>query len=397
VFDYIVTRNNPAGGCHLRILRGLCLEHEFTVFAAEFENPNPSRIRWIKVPVIRRPMPLLFITFHICAPIFYWIDRLSHGKRFDLVQVDGCCLLFGDLSYSHFCNKTYMKYHWKETKTRGLRGIATALTHWLHVLAEPVMFRKAKQIVAPSRGLAREISVEFPTAASKVQIIHNAVEVGRMRAAEDFDRDEERRKLGIAPTDLAIVFVSLGHFERKGLPQLLEALTQIDASHVKLIVVGGMPYLLSEYEKIVEQMDLSSRVRFLGMKDDVRPYLWCADLFALPSFYEVFPLVALEAAAAGLPLLVSPLNGVEEFLVDGENGFVVAPTSTEIARGIERCQSLSPKTRKAMGVAAQRSVSSYTGDAFIQHWRMLYSADGFRLHNSESGRPQNVGVGHRYE
>jgi hypothetical protein len=44
VFDYKVVPTNPIGSCHLRMLQGLCREHEFTVFAVEFENSCPERI-----------------------------------------------------------------------------------------------------------------------------------------------------------------------------------------------------------------------------------------------------------------------------------------------------------------------------------------------------------------
>lgn len=43
IFDYMVTRNNPAGSCNRRIVEELCNEHNFTVFAVDFENPNPKR------------------------------------------------------------------------------------------------------------------------------------------------------------------------------------------------------------------------------------------------------------------------------------------------------------------------------------------------------------------
>ena len=43
IFDYKITRNNPIGSCHLAMLRALAAEHDFTVFAVEFENPFPEK------------------------------------------------------------------------------------------------------------------------------------------------------------------------------------------------------------------------------------------------------------------------------------------------------------------------------------------------------------------
>jgi UDP-glucose:(heptosyl)LPS alpha-1,3-glucosyltransferase len=241
------------------------------------------------------------------------------------------------------------------------------------MLVEPWIFRRVREIVAPSKGLVTELSTEYRGTQSKIHMVHNPVDSGRMACPTGFDRECVRRQLGVGPDDLNIVFVSLGHFERKGLPQLLQALAFLDSPGLKLTVVGGRPGLVSEYRQQVIHMDLEAQVVLLGTKEDVRPYLWSADLFALPSHYEVFPLVALEAAAAGLPLLVTPLNGVEEFLVDGENGILVDATSRGLAEGIARFKALSAERRKAMGRNAKQSVQRYSVEDFVNRWREIYA------------------------
>src|SRR6202012_3767851 len=100
----------------------------------------------------------------------------------------------------------------------------------------------------------------------------------------------------------------------------------ITDKRLKLLIVGGREERIRPYKDLSEKFAITDRVVFAGMQKDVRPFLWSSDAFTLPSSYEVFPLVALEAAAACLPLLVTPLNGVEEFLVNGENGILVQQT-----------------------------------------------------------------------
>ena len=96
-------------------------------------------------------------------------------------------------------------------------------------------------------------------------------------------------------------------------------------------------------------------------------------MFALPSHYEVFPLVVLEAAAAGLPLLVTPLNGVEEFFRDGENGFLVEKQDAlSLSDGLRRLLKLLPNERVAMGRAAQSSVRQYDPTSFASAWTLVY-------------------------
>jgi glycosyltransferase involved in cell wall biosynthesis len=375
LFDYIVTSNNAIGKCNLLILESLCWEHEFTVFAVRFENPCPSRIRWVRIPSPTRPQALLFVMYHFLAPIFYWYYQIRNGCRFSLIQLSGCNLAFGHLTYAHFCNRAYLKYHWKQSRPRGARGLATWTAHWLHALVEPIVFRRARLIVAASKGLAVELSNEYPNVKNRIRILPNSINLTHMKPPPDFDRELFRKGLGLGENDLAIVFVGLGHFERKGLPQLLEALKIANRSGLKLTVVGGMPDLISAYRQRTQQIGLSESVRFVGMQADVRPYLWSADLFALPSFYEVFPLVALEAAAAGLPLLVTRVSGVEEFMVDEQGGLVVERNREDVARGIIRFASLTPETREGMGREARRSVEQFSPESFATHWREMYSSE----------------------
>jgi glycosyltransferase involved in cell wall biosynthesis len=372
--DYKVVSNNPIGSCHRRLLAGLCREYEFTVFAVEFENPCPERIRFVRVPVPTRPLALLFVAYHLVAPIVYWLHRLRTGARFDLVQMVESNLSFGRVSYVHFCHRAYLRRHWKAVGARGLRGWLRRLDHWLHALMEPWVYRRVKHLVVPSQGLKRELEETYPFVQGKVTVIPNPVDLERMRPPEGFAREDFRRAHGVGPEEVVLVFVALGHFERKGLPLVLEALKELKSSPVRLWVVGGEADLVRVWRKRVEEMGLGERVSFFGMQQEVRPFLWAADVFVFPSAYEVFPLVSLEAAAAGLPLIVTPLYGVEEFMRDGETGFVVERSVKGVAEGLRRFISLSPESRRRMGEHAREAVAPYGVEPFVEAWRGFYGA-----------------------
>src|SRR5262245_18628434 len=156
IFDYQVVATNPIGSCHLRMLRGLCLEFNFTVYAVEFDNPDPQRIRWVRVPAIKRPLALIFLCYHLLAPLCYLVDRFRNGMRFDAIQMFESNLSFGDTSYSHFCHRAYLREQWPRMKANGLRGWLRWFDHWLHALVEPYLYHRVGKIVVPSQGLARE-------------------------------------------------------------------------------------------------------------------------------------------------------------------------------------------------------------------------------------------------
>ncbi|MFZ0594135.1 MAG: glycosyltransferase family 4 protein [Bryobacteraceae bacterium] len=373
MFDYRVARTNPTGGCHLRLLRGLAHEHQFTVFSVEFENPCPERIEWVRIPVPMRPLALLFVAFHVIAPVFYLLYRLRTGARFDLVQMVESNLSFGDVSYAHFCHTAYLKDHWKEAGMRGLRGVLRRLDHTLHATMERFAFRRAHKILVPSRGLAKELSFAFPFASEKIEVIPNAVDVERLKRPASFDRDSIRVRYGFGTTDVVFLFAALGQFERKGLPLLLEALKELDCERAKLVVVGGERGLVAAYQERVARLGLERAVVFTGMQADLRPYLWAADAFVFPSSYETFSLVAYEAAAAGLPLIAPPLNGIEELIRDGENGFVVSRTRENVKAALRRFMELPETSRGAMGERAARAAAEYNPMQFEQRWRVFYN------------------------
>jgi glycosyltransferase involved in cell wall biosynthesis len=373
IFDYLIKPTNPIGGCHWRMLRALCQEHEFTVFAAEFENPCPQRIHYVRVPAIKRPLALLFVTFHLLAPIWYLAYRLRHRVRFDRLQMVESNLWFGDTSYCQFCHRSFLRNYRDRLGGTGLRSRLRLLDHWLHAKMEPWVFGRVKRIVVPSEGLAAELKAEYPFVAGKIVILPNPVELERMKVPADFDRAGFRTSLGVGADDLLLLFVALGHFERKGLPQLLDAMASLQLPRLKLCVVGGQPDLIESYRRKCQAMKLEGQVIFAGMQRDVRPYLWSAEGFVLPSYYETFSLVTFEAAAAGVPLVVSRLHGVEEFLVDGKNGYLIDPTPEGIRGGMQRLVESSRSDRGRIGAAAALSVRPYGLDTFVEQWKAFYA------------------------
>jgi glycosyltransferase involved in cell wall biosynthesis len=263
----------------------------------------------------------------------------------------------------------YLKHHWSKSGARGLRGWFRWLDHQLHAWMESFTYPRASQVVVPSRGLARELKAEFPYIENKLTVLPNPISLDRLQMPADFDRWAFRHSMGIGDHDLVALFVALGQFERKGLPLLLQALATPGMEQVTLIVVGGEPDLIARYG---EKYQLGARAKFVGMQSDVRPYLWSSDVFVFPSLYETFSLVTYEAAASGLPVVVSQLYGVEDLLVDGDNGFLIETTVAGVRRGLERVLGLTQADRHAMGQRARQAASACSEEHFVDAWRAFY-------------------------
>jgi glycosyltransferase involved in cell wall biosynthesis len=373
IFDYQVRPDSAQGGCHLRMLRGLCEKYDFTVFAVEFDNPAPNRIQFVRIPAPLRPTILLSIAFHLLAPIYYFIYRLKHRVRFDLVERMEVFTILGSIAYVHFCHRTYVTKYLKHSRQPGLRGILLSIDHASRAyLLEPLLYRTARKLVVPSQGLARELIAAYPFSNNKIRVLPNCVDYDRLSSPpENFDRPSFRHSLRFTASDIVLVFVALGQFERKGLPLLIDAIAKTCNPNVKLLVVGGSEHWTREYGTRAEALKIRGSVRFVGMQCDVAPYLWAADAFCVPSLYETFLLVGIESAAAGLPLLVPRLNGVEDYLAHGENGFLIERDVDSISAAIEQLVSIGLEGCRRLGSAAQAAAQRYTVQAFVAGWDEL--------------------------
>lgn len=372
IFDYRLVPTNAIGNASRRVVKGLRDRYSFTVFGLEFENPEPQPVRWVPAPVPRRPLFVLFIAYSLWAYFALWREQRRQGFRFDIVQSMESNTLIGDILGIGFCHRAYLRDHWATSRPTGLRGLARWLDHALHSLTEPMAYRRAHTLVVPASGVERELlSTYGDLVQGKIVVIPYAVDVLKMVRPAEYDRAAQRASLNVAPDDLLMVFTALGHFERKGLPLLLEAMAFVNNPRLKLVVVGGLPGLVALYKGRAAALGLASQVIFAGHQRDIRPFIWSADLFAFPSAYETFSLASFEAAAAGVPLLVTRLHGVEDLLVDGENGWLVTRDASDIAAKIKLALA-DPLRLKAMGLEAAERASGYDEARSVSGWAALY-------------------------
>jgi UDP-glucose:(heptosyl)LPS alpha-1,3-glucosyltransferase len=117
---------------------------------------------------------------------------------------------------------------------------------------------------------------------------------------------------------------------------------------------------------------VAEHVRFLGGREDVRPYYAAADVFVLPSRYDPFPNTALEALAMGLPIVVSPRCGAAEIVERGVNGWVCeANDAARLARVMREAGDAIG--RADMTAAARASAERFGIDAMGAKLAALYA------------------------
>lgn len=297
------------------------------------------------------------------------VCRLVEARRFDLVQSHeriACCDLYRAGDGLH--------REWLKNRARVLSPLArlvTALNPWhRYVLAaEAALFRSArlKAVVCNSRMVRDEIKRNFGLSDGKLHVIYSGVDTAAYHPDLKRSRVEVRASVGVGDDVPLYLFVGSG-FERKGLPAALRALAQLPKGN--LLVIGRDRHA-KRYRHLAEDLGLAARVQFLGALPDVKPYYGAADTLVLPTLYDPFPNVALEAMACGLPVVTSTASGAAELIENGRNGYVC--DALDIGTLATHLRAVADRVRHATLCAqARQTVEPLTLESASRQWLDLY-------------------------
>jgi glycosyltransferase involved in cell wall biosynthesis len=270
----------------------------------------------------------------------------------------------------HFAHGSFRRV----TRQLGMRlGLHHALYHAIHARLEGVAFRRcAGSLVAVSEKVRRELGAAG-YGAGRVRIIRHGVDVEPpppRRAA----RDRILSEFGLPKT--ATIFLFAGELTRgrKGLGTLLRALALLPAaSDARLIVAGhaqGSP-LVGE----ADRLGVRDRVVFCGFRRDLPALMAGADAFVLPTRYDTFGLVVLEALAVGTPVIVSSPEycGAAELVTEASGVLLGDPTDPAELRDALRRLAEDPALRRRMGEAGEAVARTFTWERAYQQYEELYA------------------------
>jgi D-inositol-3-phosphate glycosyltransferase len=198
---------------------------------------------------------------------------------------------------------------------------------------EKQVLRRADRIVVATLAELTQLRFLYKADASKMVIIPPGVNLEHFYPIPP---DEAKMYVGLKPEDRMVLFV--GRIEPlKGVDTLIHAmccLTLKDKSRpVHLAIIGGDPSAnpekmtaeMKRLQALCDELALGQTVVFLGKRDqDKLPYYYsAAEVLVMPSHYESFGMVALEAMACGTPVIASEVGGLAYLVRDGETGFTI--------------------------------------------------------------------------
>jgi D-inositol-3-phosphate glycosyltransferase len=248
----------------------------------------------------------------------------------------------------------------------------------VRIESEHAIVQQADRIIAAGRD-ERDLLVRLYDAdAARISVVPCGVNLDLFHPV---DQAQARRELSIGEHERILLFV--GRIEPlKGIDILLGAASELAVEHdCTVVVIGGdnsgMQGEMAYLRTLAKRLGIADRVRFLGAVDHQKLPLYysAADVCVVPSFYESFGLVALEAMACGTPVVASRVGGLAGTVLDGETGYLIPWRCPEpFAERIELLLG-NEELRRAFGRTAREAVERFrwanVADQVIELYRQL--------------------------
>ena len=227
-------------------------------------------------------------------------------------------------------------------------------------------YRCATRIVANSAA-ARTILEQEGVPASLVAVIPNGVDTSAWSGAA---------ASGVVSRDTRTVITVANLRREKNHETLIAAAAQLapEFPTLRFQIVGDGPRRAA-LEALVAEKHLEERVSFLGHREDVPALLQEADIFVLPSRSEAFPNGAIEAMAAGLPVIASAVGGLLDLIQDGRTGILVQPGDPDdLAAALRRLLADPPRAARIGAAAKAEAAQRFSFERMVGAFETLYMA-----------------------
>jgi len=240
-----------------------------------------------------------------------------------------------------------------------------ALRYGLEDAERRRVFQRADHFLAASQAVADNLEAHHGVDPARVVVHHEFVEP--VPATDEEERSRERARLGI-PADAFVVGGS-GMLEWRKAPELFVRLAADlrtrTARPLAFVWVGGTDHgpLWAPLDHEAHHLGVADVVRFVGNQDRPGDWFRLLDVFALTSREDAFPLAALEAASAGVPIVTFDTGGMVELVGDGVGGRVVGYPDTEAFSDVLAGMAEDDRARRVLGAAvAERVRACYVTD-----------------------------------
>jgi UDP-glucose:(heptosyl)LPS alpha-1,3-glucosyltransferase len=335
----------------VNLFRGLRkLGHRVTIVGEAIDDELRDEVAFVPVPVVR------LNSWTRNKSFFVNTGHVLRKHRFDVVhglsRVDGLdTFRLTERLQIHWVNMYY-----RNPVTRWLQHMNPR--HRLVFDLERRIFgpHGVRRVIVQSQLDARLLREYFGVDDSRICRIINGVDTTTFHPGVRAGRDDVRAEWKIDADVPLLVFASMD-FRGKGLDSVLDALARLKHRETRLMVLGQGR--ASSFERRARSLGIDRRVIFAGRQSAIQRFYGAADLFVLPTIYEPFPNVNLEAMACGTPVITTATAGGAEIIQEGRNGYLIPDAwSVDIlAEQIDHHLSLPSSEKQSMHDACWDSAS----------------------------------------
>lgn len=288
------------------------------------------------------------------------------GRRFDVVQSFSRTRHQDIFRAGGGCHAAYMERAYG-TVGSALRRLSPR--HAILLGIERAVFGDPSQLILCNSAMVRdEIRDRHPVAEERLAVVPNGVDVERFNPRLRTTTGRSLRA-ALAPEAECVWLLAGNGFARKGVATALEAMALRDAAGEELWIAGQDDP--APWQAQARRLGVAERTRFLGPRADLPDVYAAADALLLPTSYDAFANVCLEAAASGIPVITSAANGAAAWI--GAAGRVVAEPDDAAGFAAALGELADPELRAQLGAAARRRAEATTWDDHVDALHALYA------------------------
>ena len=219
-------------------------------------------------------------------------------------------------------------------------------------------------------GRAIEQSLGVPH--HKVEVVRSGLDISAFNSS--LKRSDARRELDLSDETHLVTFIGRLRAVKGveyGIKAFAAALSQHPSMHMALAGEGEQLRFL---QQLTKSLNITEKVSFLGVRNDLPDLLAATDTVLLPSLHEGFPRTAIEAMASGTPIIATNVGGTPEAIVDDETGILVSSENVEALSSALLTLAGDPELQKRLGDAGKiRANQHYSAEQYVARLDGLYT------------------------
>jgi len=361
IIGLVHTRFSPTGGVenYINKLIPTLLERNWLIhyFTAKIQQPVSAGMIIHKIPVVRGTSVTRMLSFA------YGARRAVQRAHLPMVMGFGRSIYQDIYRDGSGCFLDYEKHAGKRFNRLYRRS-------YLHLERKRYADTRLQRVITVSQMVKDQIQNRYHVPSEKMKVIYSGVDARRLNPELKKRKNEFKMQLKIPEEALTVLFVGNG-FERKGLKLLIEAASYLPADLPFVVIIAGRDKRTDHFRNLAMNSGCLERFRFLGYQSQIGDLYGAADLFVLPSFFDPFANVVLEALYSGTPVITTAQVGASEFVRHGINGFILPrPKSDALAEAILEFYATDHKEK--MSEEAHRAAAACRWDLHVDDMEGLF-------------------------